>query len=1095
MNKSVKKIDQFNNFYYDGTEFGDGVHYTCLDYVPVSKFTPLTGTNWWRLNSIKTKPVITKNRADIRVECIRCGDSGQKQEKVLRIEVISYDRNLFRIRFNPYAENFNDYDSKENTFGPITRKQLDWIQEQNTKAPDISYDAKCLTVTLKDVEMTVDTDCVMTVTSRHTGKIIHQDGWVTPPEMNADNQPRGIVFVDEQYGSAAAVIKRLPRDKKGLAPNYYGCGECQNYYETGDAQQNHSSSLDRSGQVVTFFNYDNYEMDQTELKPPGEPGYEAGSEQSFIPQYTTVPFFIEYPNDNSYAYGLLLDNTSQSYINMGSREFTGAFDPDNTKNIQNVYYVGAQYPELDYYLIFPSIADPVVNTGLIASILDNYTLLTGKEHDPGTKLNLRGAMPPKYIFGFFQGVYGFTGISKGDWPVQSVVEGYRNNAIPLEGLAIDVDVQEQFEVFTTNGQFWEGLKVGSGDSVFEWAHKQDLVCQTNITNFIRNDQQNYKVYDSMKKNELYTKCSRFIDFGDGSDLDSPYQAILPYTGTTAVFPHFGNPNTPAWWGRNYWDEKQVPHPLLRIGLDFVWQDMTVPAMSPHILGNKVYNKTYNNTPGCYDLTGGIFNWKTYHGQQLYGDPRNPETFLPYIALRNLHAYMECKATYELGLTIKGQYPSKFNRSYIISRGGYFGLAHFGGLWTGDNASGWKYMQIELPKALNMGLCGFPIVGADVGGFAPSLADDFNHCQEHLMVRWVQAASLLPWFRDHYVNERHGGKAFQELYNFDWDYNGRKYSDIMNDFVKMRVRFHHVLYSSMYTFCQTGLPPVKPTCLYEGGSGSSSVMTGFTLCQDSQYFIGDCAIMAAPALEDENCEALKNHEAKNYPSTIYQHPIWFPADSKWFPYDARYDGPCDPGKSFGYTRGLFGFYQGEGNVSRFTVPLENMPVFIREGAILPTRVTMDGSVKNIQQLDNDDEPFVFDIWPGAENSTYQCYFDDGGKTKNAELDGKYSLVSLKQTSDTEAWKIEFTYDYHQSILPGYFYIRLRAAVSGDVSDSRENSYSACSDLSGLFMKKGYAFFYDKNRQEQWIKVPTDKLDGLIISKNGSFTISLLPFPRT
>ena len=1087
-------VERHNDFYYDGTEFGKGVHYTCLDYMPVSLFTPLSGTNWWRLDSISGFPCLTKHRADINVSCIRCGDASQTQNKVLRIEVISYDRNLFRVRFNPYAKSFSDYDDNENNYGPIARAQLDWIQQQNSVCPNISYDGKCIHMTLKDVILRYDNACVLTVTCRQTGRILHQDGWVTPPGMNKDNQPKGIVFVDEQYGSAVAAIKTLTRDKNGQAPNFYGCGECQNYYNTHDSKQNHSSNLNHTGQVVTFFNYDNYGLNQDELRPTNMQPHETGSQQEFIPQYVTAPFFVEYPNDSSYAYGVLLDNTSQSYIHMGCKEFTGAIDPKNTQNISNVHYFGAQYPELDYYLIFPSLLKH--ENGLIASVIDNYTILTGKEHELGNGLNLRGAMPPKYVFGAFQGVYGFTGLTKGDWSVKSVVDGYRESGIPLEGLAIDVDVQHNFEVFTTNGDFWEGGEVGKGDSVFEWAHKHDLVCQTNITNFIRNDQVGYTVYDTMKEKGLYTKCSKFVDFGESSASGEakPYQAILPYTGTPAIFPDFSNPETPTWWGRNYWDKGHVTNPLLKIGLDFVWQDMTAPAMSPHYLGNKLVDWQKNYDPNTWDpvLRSGTLNWKTYHGQQLYGDPRHPGKSLPYIDMRNLHAYMECKATYEQGLTVAGHYPSYYNRSYIISRGGYIGLAHFGGFWTGDNDSTWKSMQIRMPKILNMGICGFPIVGSDIGGFAPSASDTYNHVQEHLLVRWVQASALLPWFRDHYVNFKHSGKAFQELYKFDWTYDGRKYSDILNDFVKMRVRFHHVLYTSMYTFCKTGLPPVKPTCLYEGGSPDSSAMAGYTTCQDSQYFVGESSIMVAPAMEDENCGALTDHTASNYPSTIVGHPIWFPANAKWFPYDARYDGPCDPGNDFSYKQGSFGFYQGDGSAHKFTVPLENMPVFIREGAIIPTRVSKDGKVKNIQQLDKDNEPYVFDIWPGVESS-YECYFDDGGRTRDAELKGEYSLVTLTQSTIDDAWQVKFTSDYMKYKLPLFIYIRLRAAVQGSASDSLKRNYSECMTLKELYAQKGPACYYDNEKKEEWLKIPTKFFDGLIVKKENAHQTHALAFP--
>ena len=161
-------------------------------------------------------------------------------------------------------------------------------------------------------------------------------------------------------------------------------------------------------------------------------------QKEYIPQYVSAPFFIIYAIDSSYAYGLLLDNTSQSFINLASSTYSGAIDPEKTENINNVYHFGAQYPELDYYLIFPPLSDQ--NTGLIASVINSSTILTGREYELGSGLNLRGTMPPKYIFGLFQGRFGFSGLKKGDCSMQSVVDGYKRSNIPLEGLAIDVDI-------------------------------------------------------------------------------------------------------------------------------------------------------------------------------------------------------------------------------------------------------------------------------------------------------------------------------------------------------------------------------------------------------------------------------------------------------------------------------------------------------------------------------------------------------------------------------------------------------------------------------------------------------------------------------
>ncbi len=254
------------------------------------------------------------------------------------------------------------------------------------------------------------------------------------------------------------------------------------------------------------------------------------------------------------------------------------------------------------------------------------------------------------------------------------------------------------------------------------------------------------------------------------------------------------------------------------------------------------------------------------------------------------------------------------------------------------------------------------------------------------------------------------------------------------------------------------------------------------------------ILVAPALEDENCES--NHI---YPAIIENHPIWFPKDKKWFPYDAEKDGPCDPGNGFSYTEGSFGYYAGDGAVYDFTVPLEKMPIFIKEGTIIPTRLTADGSVKNIQQLDKDNEPFVFDIWPGSSESSLECYLDDGGKTKDAELNGAYALLQVNQSFAGGKLTIGIKANYLNYTLMDFYYLRLRGCNAGQISDTVGNKYTRVSSLSDLYSTEGAAYFYDDGTKEEWIKFPSNSLrktgDSFQLTKEDKnhFSLSPLSFP--
>ncbi|MEE4891760.1 TIM-barrel domain-containing protein [Pseudomonas alliivorans] len=53
-----------------------------------------------------------------------------------------------------------------------------------------------------------------------------------------------------------------------------------------------------------------------------------------------------------------------------------------------------------------------------------------------------------------------------------------------------------------------------------------------------------------------------------------------------------------------------------------------------------------------------------------------------------------------------------------ARGGHAGLQRYSARWTGDSASSWDFLRINLPQVLNLGLSGIPLSGCDLGGFGP-----------------------------------------------------------------------------------------------------------------------------------------------------------------------------------------------------------------------------------------------------------------------------------------------------------------------------------------------------------------------------------------
>lgn len=137
------------------------------------------------------------------------------------------------------------------------------------------------------------------------------------------------------------------------------------------------------------------------------------------------------------------------------------------------------------------------------------------------------------------------------------------------------------------------------------------------------------------------------------------------------------------------------------------------------------------------LTEPRFPCRLLLSPQIEGQPKQPA-----IEIWSLYAYNLHKATFK-GWNNSAKRKGK--RNFIIGRGSFSGMHRFAGLWTGDNAGTWDFLDISVAQALALGLSGMTIAGGDVGGFMPSKPEE-RYTEPELLIRWYAACFLLPWFR-------------------------------------------------------------------------------------------------------------------------------------------------------------------------------------------------------------------------------------------------------------------------------------------------------------------------------------------------------------
>ncbi|PXF40219.1 Alpha-glucosidase 2 [Gracilariopsis chorda] len=1026
-----------------GKDNPDNINYTTYDYVPVWRFDPLSNTNWFAAGS-STPGDIDDWTATMNVNFDRIDNPSFTLEKPVQVQVTSYKNNCFRVRFNPDGP-IRDVDR-----GPILQQQLNWIRKQEQSKgfdPKMGFTKEgFLKFETKDLNVIIYGNFKTRVTRKRDGKGIMENNEV--PAGSLGNKCRGLMFVDRLYGTAIASVNENYRNDPDRKEGFYGAGEVN--CEFWDSEQNRNKYiLERTGIAMTNYNYDNYNYNQSDLIAPGYPS----DPNFYIPMYFAAPWVVvkgcSGNSDEQYSYGWFMDNVSQTYMNTGGTSWNCGEE--------NLAYMGAQCGPFDQHFVYGD------GDGL-EDVVQAFSLLQGKEFE-NQVLNKRAVMPPKYVFGYFQGVFGIASLLREQRPeggnnisVQEIVEGYQSNNFPLEGLAVDVDMQQDLRVFTTKIEFWTANKVGTGGdsnnkSVFEWAHDKGLVCQTNVTCFLRNDNggADYEVNQTLREKGLYTKNDSLTNTNFGTTNDGPSDAYighLDYGGggnCDALFPDWGRPGVAEWWGDNY-------SKLFKIGLDFVWQDMTVPAMMPHKVGDAVDTRSPYGWPNENDPSNGRYNWKSYHPQVLVTDMRYENHGRePMFTQRNMHAYTLCESTRKEGIVANADTLTKFRRSYIISRGGYIGNQHFGGMWVGDNSSSQRYLQMMIANIVNMNMSCLPLVGSDIGGFTSY--DGRNVCPGDLMVRFVQAGCLLPWFRNHYgrlVEGKQEGKYYQELYMY------KDEMATLRKFIEFRYRWQEVLYTAMYQNAAFGKPIIKAASMYDNDRNVRGA-------QDDHFLLGGhdgYRILCAPVVWENTTSR----------------DLYLPVLTKWYKFGPDYD-----------TKRLDSALDGGQMIKNYSVPQSDSPIFVREGAILPTRYTLDGSNKSMNTY-TDKDPLVFEVFPlGNNRADGMCYLDDGGITTDAEDHGKFSVINVEALRKGVTTTIKFAYDTYQYVFDGPFYVRIRNLTTAskiNVSSGageEDMTPTSANSRAALFSDGGVGEYWaDNDTSSLWMKLPNLVLQDAVIT---------------
>lgn len=319
------------------------------------------------------------------------------------------------------------------------------------------------------------------------------------------------------------------------------------------------------------------------------------------------------------------------------------------------------------------------------------------------------------------------------------------------------------------------------------------------------------------------------------------------------------------------------------------------------------------------------------------------------------------ALYHAQSIYEGQRTSNEKRVVNLTRSAYTGQQRYGAiLWSGDIEATWETLRKQVAAGLHFCASGLPFWTMDIGAFFvkrgnlwywkgdyPDTYEDLGY--RELFVRWYQWGAFLPVFRGH------GTDCRRELWQFEND--GLLFYDALLSVNRLRYELLPYIYS------YAGL------CWLE--NQSMMRLLAFVWPEDvivrnitDQYLFGN-EIMVCPVLQPMYYES----GSRSLHGTKLSRRIYLPAGNGWYDYwtDTYYEG---------------------GQWLDTDVPIDRIPLFIREGSIIP-------KVGYAQSTEETGTKLEITVYSGKD--TAFTLYEDAGDGYDYEQ-GKYSVRRLVWTQE-------------------------------------------------------------------------------------------------
>jgi alpha-D-xyloside xylohydrolase len=320
---------------------------------------------------------------------------------------------------------------------------------------------------------------------------------------------------------------------------------------------------------------------------------------------------------------------------------------------------------------------------------------------------------------------------------------------------------------------------------------------------------------------------------------------------------------------------------------------------------------------------------------------SPNYFGSGVEYLNAYSLFNSKGIYENQHKVRPE-----DRVCILTRSGFAGQQKYAAVsWSGDIASRWDVLKAQIPAGLSFSISGIPYWTTDIGAFSVDYPGGNANLQyRELFTRWYQFGTFCPVFRVH------GSNTPREIWFFGDDENDPDYA-VQLKFNRLRYRLLPYIYSLAGKVKLEHYTLMRPLVM-----DFPQDPIGWNT--EDQYMFGP-AFMVCPVTEKGSVDR----------------PVYLP-DGGWYDF-------------------WYGHYIEGGHSISASAPYNSLPVFVREGSVLPLG-------PDLQYADEKLPDTIRLLVYTGESGSFDLYEDDG--TTNAYEDGACSIIPIRWDEETRSLQI-------------------------------------------------------------------------------------------